>query len=86
MRDGRIGRVNVIYPPIHGSARWGALWKKGGGWMNRGWKNHEFKKQTSKQKNGGGNTRKMNIIGNEIKQQDQMQTLPAKHLKERKNR
>jgi hypothetical protein len=33
-----------------------------------------------------GNTRKMNIVGNETKQQDRMQTLPAKHLKQRKNR
>jgi hypothetical protein len=49
--------------------------------MNRGWKNHEWKKRTSKQKKGGGNSRKTNT-----KQQDQMQTLLAKHLKERKNR
>jgi hypothetical protein len=28
-----------------------ALWKKGGGWTNRGWKNHERKNRISKQKN-----------------------------------
>jgi hypothetical protein len=58
-----------------------ALWKKGGRCMNRGWKNHERKKRTSKQKNARGNTRKKNTIGNETKQQDRMQTLPAEHLR-----
>jgi hypothetical protein len=54
--------------------------------MNHGWKNHKRMKRTSKQKNGGGNTWKMNTVGNETKQQDRMQTLPAEHLKARKNR
>jgi hypothetical protein len=54
--------------------------------MNRGWKNHERKKRTLKQKNGEGNTQKTNTLGNETKQQDRMHTWPAEHPEQRKNR
>jgi hypothetical protein len=55
-------------------------------WTNRGWKNHERKRRTSKQKNGGGNMRKTNTLRNETKQQDRMHTWPAEHLEEWKKR